>query len=247
MENNTWIKLFRRIREWEWYLDNNTKSLFLEILLTANIEDKNWRGIEVKRGQLITSLDHLAENSGLSVRQVRTSLCKLIKSEEIDKQTTNKYTLITVNNYNTYQDNDKQMTSKRQTNDKQTTTTKEYKEVKNKEYIYKEPNLSNQELEEIASKYKIKIKDVENKYEDMILWYKENPKDPKRKKLDWKATLMNWLRGDIKAKKINKISNNDIPELVTIDEKTRLKNIETIKSLKEKHGLIHKNIQPAQK
>lgn len=135
MENNTWIKLFRRIREWEWYLDNNTKSLFLEILLTANIEDKNWRGIEVKRGQLITSLDHLAENSALSVRQVRTSLSKLIKSKEIDKQTTNKYTIITVNNYNTYQDNDKQTTNKRQTNDKQTTTTKEYKNIKNaKEY-----------------------------------------------------------------------------------------------------------------
>lgn len=49
-----WIKLHRKITEWEWYSDANTFRVFMHLLLTANYEDKRWRNIDVKRGQIIT-------------------------------------------------------------------------------------------------------------------------------------------------------------------------------------------------
>ena len=138
-----WIKIHRKMLDWEWYNDNNTKILFLHLLLTANHKEKKWRGQIIKRGQKITSIQHLAEETRLSVRQVRTSLDKLKSTHEITIKTTNKNTLVTIEKYNDYQgkdnNNDKQndkqpdneMTIERQTNDKQMTTNKNDKNVRN--------------------------------------------------------------------------------------------------------------------
>ena len=103
-----WIKIHRKILDWEWYNDMNTKILFLHLLLTANHEDKKWRGHNILRGQKITSREHLAEETGLSVQQVRTSLNKLKSTNEITIKTTNKNTLITIEKYNDYQINERE-------------------------------------------------------------------------------------------------------------------------------------------
>lgn len=145
-----WIKLHRKMVDWEWYDDNNTKILFLHLLLTANHKDKKWQGQIIKRGQKITSLQHLADETHLTVRQVRTSLNKLKSTNELTIKTTSKNTLITIEKYSDYQDrdeeddkqndkqDDKQMTNKRQTNDKQMTTNKNEKNEKNEKNIKKE-------------------------------------------------------------------------------------------------------------
>lgn len=145
--NNTWIKIYRGMLDWEWFSISEMVHLFVYLLLKANIEDKNWRGIEVKRGQLITSVATIHKEIHLSERTIRTCLTRLISTNEITSKTTNKYTLITICNYGSYQEkremsdkqndeqNDKQTTSKRQTNDKQTTTTKEYKNKRIKEVV----------------------------------------------------------------------------------------------------------------
>jgi len=119
------VKLHRQFLNWEWYDDINTKVLFLHLLLKANFKDKNWQGIEIKRGQLLTSVQHLAIETQLSVQQVRTSLDKLASTQEINKQTTSRYTLVGLVNYNEYQTNNKQITNKQQTDNKRITTTKE--------------------------------------------------------------------------------------------------------------------------
>ena len=129
---NGHIYIDRKILEWEWYKDINTKTLFLHLLIVASWRDTKWRGMEVKRGQVITSLASLAEGTGLTVREVRTALEHLVSTQEIDKVTTRKYSVITILNYDKYQNPDKEttseMTKKRQTNDKLTTTSEEYKE-----------------------------------------------------------------------------------------------------------------------
>ncbi|MBR1386276.1 MAG: DnaD domain protein [Bacilli bacterium] len=164
-ENNGFIVINKKILKWEWYQDTNTVRLFLHLLLIANWEDKRWQGIEVKRGQVITSLKHLVQQTKLTLQQVRTSLTRLISTNEITKTTTNKYTVITINNYNRYQDynkqNNKQITNEQQTNNKQITTTKQINNITNKQYIsttileYVEENfgrtLSPVECEEILS------------------------------------------------------------------------------------------------
>lgn len=132
MEKKGWIKLHRRIIDWEWFGSPSTLSLWIHILFMANWEDKKWQGQTIKRGSFITSLQHLSQETGLSIQQTRSSLNNLEKTNEITRTSTNKYTVILVNKYDDYQvvDN-KQITNEQQTNNKRTTTTKEYKEIKN--------------------------------------------------------------------------------------------------------------------
>ncbi len=103
MENG-FIVLHRKIIKWEWYTDNNVFKLFLHLLLRANHEDKYWRGILVKRGQLITSIKHLSEETGLSIKQVRTALDKLKSTGEVVSKGQSRYTLVTIEKYSDYQD-----------------------------------------------------------------------------------------------------------------------------------------------
>ncbi len=128
-----YIKLYRKFRDWQWYDDINCKVLFLELLLTVNFEDKKWQGIVVKSGSIITSIEHLSSNTGLTKQQVRTTLSKLEKSKVINKQTTNKYTLISLTKHDHYQsishNDNKQITNKQQTNNNQITTTKAFKHL----------------------------------------------------------------------------------------------------------------------
>lgn len=126
------IQLHKKICEWEWYTDIPTKTLFLHILLKCNYKEAKWRWIDVKPWDFITSLDHLAQETWLTVRQVRTALEHLEKTWEVTKQSTSQYTILTLNNWASYNTrDDKPTTNEWQTNDKRpTTTNKEYKDNK---------------------------------------------------------------------------------------------------------------------
>ena len=101
-----WIKIHRKMLNWEWYDDINTKVLFFHLLLTANHKEQKWRGHTILRGQRLTSLQHLAKETKLSVQQTRTSLNKLKSTNEITIKSTNKNTLITIEKYSDYQAKD---------------------------------------------------------------------------------------------------------------------------------------------
>ena len=130
-----WIKIHRKLLDWEWYDDGNVVRVFLHLLLTANFEPKNWHGITIERGQVATSVLNLANQVHLSPKQVRTALEKLKNTNEIDTQTANKYTLITICKYDNYQTlessegqtNGNQRANEGQTNGNQRATTKEIK------------------------------------------------------------------------------------------------------------------------
>ena len=130
------IKVYRSMLQWEWWDDLNTWRLFMTILIMANWKDKKWHGKTIPRGSLWTSLKSLSKQSGLSVRQVRVSLDKLIMTNEVTNQVTKRGRLITVVNYDFYQSVEDNVTNtmtnntsiKRQSRDKVVTTTKERKE-----------------------------------------------------------------------------------------------------------------------
>lgn len=94
------IMLHRDLLDWEWYQSSETSRVFIHLILRANYLDKKWQGTEVKRGQLITSNNHLSNELSLSIQKVRTALKRLESSGYITRQTTNKFTLITIVNYN---------------------------------------------------------------------------------------------------------------------------------------------------
>lgn len=100
---NGWITLHRKILNWEWYDDTNTFRLFLHLLLTANYEDADFRGMKVRRGQLIFGRQTTSKKLGLSEREIRTSLDRLKTSGETSTQTTNRFSIITICNYEKYQ------------------------------------------------------------------------------------------------------------------------------------------------
>ena len=119
-----WICLYKKLINWEWYQDGNTCRLFIHLLLLANYEDKRWHGILIKRGQLITSSEHLAKDLNLSRQQIRTALDKLKSTNEITTKSTNKYTLITIEKYEDYQHKeDKNNQQESHQNNNQITTT----------------------------------------------------------------------------------------------------------------------------
>jgi hypothetical protein len=132
MNDIGWIKLHRKLIDWEWYKDVNTFKLFLHLLLKANTETKKWQGQTINRGQLITSLKNLSHETGLTEKEVRTAISKLEKTKEVGKQTTSVNTTLTMINYDLYQSmgkpTDKQKANEGQSKGKQGATTKEYKE-----------------------------------------------------------------------------------------------------------------------
>lgn len=100
---NGYIKLQRSLKEWRWYQDGNTLRLWIHLLLSANCEACAFRDIEVARGELVTSLKRLSDDTGMSVKEIRTSLEKLKKTGEIAVSSNRRYSLIRVLKFEDYQ------------------------------------------------------------------------------------------------------------------------------------------------
>lgn len=130
-----WVKLHRSLLDWEWYTDINVCRLFTHMLLKANHKDNNWRGILIKRGQTLTSLNTLESETSLSKSQIRTAIKKLISTQEIAQQSHSQHTVFTIKNYDSYQvddtQSDKPVTHESHTNDTRVTSNKNVKNKKN--------------------------------------------------------------------------------------------------------------------
>ena len=233
---NGWIKLHRSILNWEWFKDATTFQFFLYCLLKANIADGTWRNIPFKRGQFITSLESICKDTGLTVRQARTRIDRLISTGELTSHTTNKYRILTICKFEDYQtflevddkQNASQTTSKRQANDKQegyeTTTGKEeeedykirrernkekisYKDMKKKDDVFMAPTL-------IDVKKFILDNDLTGvSPEEFYQYYEEcDWKQGKQKMKDWRKVIRQWNQRNKKyySKQTSKISNNGI-------------------------------------
>jgi len=165
------IKLHRKMVEWEWYTDANTLRLFIHLLLKANHKDKKWQGVGVNRGSLITGRKELAQQLCLTEQQIRTSLNKLKSTNEITIKSTSKFSTVTLNNYNQHQDinqqPNQQATNKQPTNNQQTTTTKECKELKEREECKElTPQVGNVECEMYCTNWLSKLQ-IKNAVKDL--------------------------------------------------------------------------------
>ena len=151
---NGFIKLHRKLVAWGWYQDYVVKDVFLHLLLTANFRDTQWMGVTLKKGQLVTRYKHVSEDLSFSVRQVRTAIDKLKSTGEITTQSTNRFTLITVVNWEEYQlfeekatnEETNNQTNERQTSDKQTTNERQQRKNDKKNKECKEDKESDQLL-----------------------------------------------------------------------------------------------------
>ena len=126
-----WVKLHRQLLDWEWYNDVNTTRVFLHLLMKANHKDNKWRGIDIKRGQRLTSISALASETNLSIKNIRTSIKRLKSTNEVASLSTAQHTVFTMVNYDLYQDEANEVASKGQAKGKQGATNKNDKNENN--------------------------------------------------------------------------------------------------------------------
>ncbi len=109
-DGSGYIKLFRSIRRWRYWPGvsgdkfSHTEA-WLDLVVSANHADRMVKDVLVRRGQLLTSLVRLAKLWGWDRKTVRKFLKDLVSGTEIGTAKTNRYTMITICNYNTYQAN----------------------------------------------------------------------------------------------------------------------------------------------
>lgn len=174
------IVIPRAIEDWEWIDDKTMFYFWIRILLMANWEEKRWHGENVEKGSFVTSLGILSKTLGLSVRQVRTCLERLISDKQIVLETTNKRTKVTICNYDSYQG---YATNKRQTSDKQVAK----KSTTTKEYNTSDTNVSSYSIQETL------FKEEEG----------DTPVSPKKVPVDY--VFIKWLWNDSMKNKVPKI------------------------------------------
>lgn len=171
-----YLRLYRQILDWEWYDNPFVKAIFFHCLISANNKTKEWRDLKLKRGQFVTSYEKLAASNGMTIQQTRTALKQLQLTHEIEYQSTNQYTVITVKNYNLYQADNIQKfeadtTPNNKRKGKQVTTTNNIDNTK--EYIYNSSSSSKEEIklteeeEEFLKKFS---KRVDRKIKNYRLW-----------------------------------------------------------------------------
>lgn len=185
---NGWIKLHRQILEWEWYEDINCFRLFTHLLLKANHKEKRYKGIVVKAGQIVTSRDLLAQETGLSSQQIRTAITKLKSTNEITSVTSSQGTIIEVVNYEKYQLSTNEITEEQPTSNQRATTNKNDKNNKKEIYI---PEFSEFLTYAIEKEPLINQVDLKLKYES---WVVNEWRDGNGNKIsNWKSKLLNTL------------------------------------------------------
>lgn len=233
------IKIHRKILNWEWYSDINTTRIFFHLLLTANFKPNKWHGHDIARGQLITSLANLAKSTSLSVRSVRTSLTKLKTTQELTIKTTKTFSLITLTNYDLYQevnlkndtDNDTRVdtlpTHDRQSSDTRPTTTKEGKEIQEGEEAKKKPKGFVRPTLQEVSNYCQERKNSVNPQKWMDHYQSNGWKVGKNSMKDWKAAVRKWeddkpTTQDHLANNLNKIAGGNYFQSVTLGDVVKI-------------------------
>lgn len=164
MSSQGWIKLHRRLLEnpivkkpiWSW--------LWVFLLLKANHAENSiiWNGnpLVIKRGQLLTGLISISRESGVKAQSIRSCLAYLKSTNQITIQTTNKWSLITINNYDIYQEVTSEVTNKEQTNNKQITTNNNDKKVKNEKNTIQQTTMQSTNLSVIETYKELKRPDT---------------------------------------------------------------------------------------
>lgn len=104
MNNRGYVKLYRSVLDCEWYSNLNMRVMFIHLLMTASWEDYIYTdGREIKRGQCRTTMPKLRAECGLTDKQSRNAMERLKKAGVVAVERFHKYSIITILNYDEYQ------------------------------------------------------------------------------------------------------------------------------------------------
>ena len=124
---NGWIRLDRAIQDNFLWQEPEALKLWIYLLMAASLTDKatafNGQMLTIKRGQLVFGLNAASARLNISIRRLRKYLNWFETDDMIDKQVTNKFSIISITNYAQYQDTGKQASGKSQATATQRATT----------------------------------------------------------------------------------------------------------------------------
>lgn len=132
--DNGWIKIHRKLLDWEWYDEPNTFRLFIHLILKANHKEKKYRGILIKKGEIMTGQDVLSKELKLTRSKIRTALNNLKMTNDLAIKNSPQGSIIQLVNYEKYQVIANGLAKKSPSNRQAIATNKNIKNDKN---IYK--------------------------------------------------------------------------------------------------------------
>jgi len=209
-----WIKLQRQILDHWIAQDNEYLAVWVRMLAEANFDSrKTVIGgvlVEVKRGQLVFGLESYSAKTGVSIRRLRKLLELLESDRMIDRQRNNKFSLITIANYEKHQDEGRQEAGKRQAQGNQTTSAgqaqgntirskelKEGKEVKKRDVSQQTGRFTPPDVQGVDSYMQSIHKGSYAEAEKFVDFYSSKGwMVGKNKMKDWQAAVRNWTKSE---------------------------------------------------
>lgn len=223
MIDSGWISLHRKLLEKPIWLRSSPeqKCILITLLLMANHSEQEWEWkgerYTCMPGQMITSLEKIAKTAGagISIKNVRSAIKRFEKYGFLANESTNRNRLITICNYEDYQDQESnERQAKRQAGGKQAATNNNVNNVnkKKKKNIGVQKRFSPPSVEEVK-KYCTERENNINP-ESFVDFYTSNGwMVGKNKMKDWKASVRTWEKRDKQQKNERKEYTPNSPTL----------------------------------
>jgi hypothetical protein len=110
--SNGYVKIYRSLAEKGYYKDSNYVHLWVHLIMKATYQDKEFlfnNKIEyLTPGQFITGRNSLVKETGINRSKVERILKCFENEHQIEQQTNNKFRIITILNWNEYQQSEQQ-------------------------------------------------------------------------------------------------------------------------------------------
>ena len=185
-----YIKLWRKIQDWEWYKDTQTFGFFVYLMMEANHKDTRYMGHEVPRGSLVCGRKQLSEDLNLGEQTIRTLLTRLKSTSEITIKPTNRFSIICIVNYDKYQSKltneiTNEITNVQPAPNQHLTTSKECKNERSIYVAFQAPTIETV------------LEVIQDRGEAAKFWDFYESKGwlvGRTKMKDWRAAARNWLR-----------------------------------------------------
>ncbi|GEM_PF-3557652 len=206
-----WISLQRSMQSHWVFQESDLLKFWVALLMEANWETKtklfNKKLITVERGQVIFGRKVWSERLSISETKLRRYIDMLVNDHMIDQQTTSQYSMITVLNYEKYQYNNQQTTSKQPAYDQQTTSERPHLNNLNKDNKLISVNkhtgrMARPTIDELIIEFDSRVIDPNQQAVSFLNHYESNGwKVGKNPMKSWKHAVTTWItRGKADAK-----------------------------------------------
>jgi len=130
-----WIQLHRKLLDNPIFKNHKLLQTFLYCLLRASHKEHDIligeAIVRLKKGQLATGRKAISAATGLTEQNIRTSLSKLETLSILTINPTTKYSIISISNWESYQQTNQQVTNNQPTSNQQVTTNNNVNKGKN--------------------------------------------------------------------------------------------------------------------